>query len=148
MQCDTQAARTLADRVDLTLVTLPAAMKATLRGVDLARLAESGPLGASLARQSAAHAEDHEMSSLGRGHPGLPDDLINFHWDPVACAVALGWEGATVLDVRLQPVLNADVLRFQPGETGRALRVVTNVDGEAFTDTWLTAVEAAQQRPR
>ncbi len=53
-----------------------------------------------------------------------------------------------MLDVRLQPVLNADVLRFQPGETGRALRVVTNVDGEAFTDTWLTAVEAAQQRPR
>ncbi len=30
------------------------------------------------------------MSSLGRGHPDLPDDLINFHWDPVACAVGLG----------------------------------------------------------
>lgn len=146
VQCDTQAARMLADRAELTLVTLPAAMNAPLREVDLARLAASGPLGASLARQSAAHASDHGMSELGRDHPALPDDLINFHWDPVACAVALGWPGATMRDIRVQPVLDGGVLRFQPDKAGRALHVVTDVDGEAFTDTWLTAVEAAQHR--
>jgi hypothetical protein len=30
------------------------------------------------------------MTQLGRRHAGLPDGLLNFRYDPVACAVALG----------------------------------------------------------
>jgi hypothetical protein len=33
------------------------------------------------------------MAELGREHAALPDDLVNFHYDPVACAVALRWPG-------------------------------------------------------
>ena len=46
------------------------------------------------------------MAELGRVHAGLPDDLLNFHYDPVACAVALGWPGAAVEELRLRPVLD------------------------------------------
>lgn len=144
VQCDTQAARILADRADLTLVTLPAAMDAWLREVHLPRLTESGALGALLARQSNARADDGDMRRLGRNHDGLPNDLVNFHWDPVACAIALDWSGATFRNMRVQPVVDDGVLRFKPDQSGRPLRVVTAVDGDAFAETWLDAVERAQ----
>jgi purine nucleosidase len=144
VQCDTEAALTLVGSADLTLVTMPAPMTAPLREVDLPRLAASGPLGAALARQSAAHGADYAMRELGRAHTGLPDDLVNFHWDEVACAVALGWSGTTMEELTLTPVQVGDVVRFQPGEDGRDIRVVTHVDGEAFAEMWISAVEAAQ----
>jgi inosine-uridine nucleoside N-ribohydrolase len=145
VQFDTQAAKILAATTsELTLVTLPVTLKAHLRAADLPRLAASGPLGALLARQGEAHGEDSRMAELGRAHAGLPDDLLNFHYDPVACAVAVGWTGAVIQELRLRPVLEGGVLRFQPSEGERLMRVVAELDGTSFTDTWLAAVEAAQ----
>jgi hypothetical protein len=86
------------------------------------------------------------MAELGRAHAGLPDDLLNFQYDPVACAVAAGWNGAVVEEQRLQPVMEGDVLRFQPDQGGRPVRVVVDLDGASFTDAGLAAVEAAQHR--
>lgn len=84
------------------------------------------------------------MGKLGRRHPGLPDDLVNFHWDPVACAVAVA--GRVRSDnLRVQTVFEDDVLRFAPADDGQLIRVVTDVDGEDFAQTWLTAVESAQR---
>jgi purine nucleosidase len=83
------------------------------------------------------------MEKLGRDHSGLPDDLLNFQYDPVTCAVALGWSGATVEDIRVRPLRMDDVLSFQPHSEGRSTRVVLDVDGAAFRETWLSAVEAA-----
>jgi inosine-uridine nucleoside N-ribohydrolase len=148
VQCDTQAAQILAATTsELTLVTLPATLKAHLRAADLPRLGASGPLGALLARQGQAHGEDHGMAKLGRAHVGLPDDLVNFQYDPVACAVAVGWTGAVIQELRLQPVLDGEVLRFAPDLDGRLIRVVVDLDGASFTDTWLRTVELAQQGP-
>ena len=148
VQWDTRAARILAaTTAKLTLVTLPVTLKAHLRAVDLQRLRTSGPLGELLARQSEAHGEDHAMAELGRAHAGLPDDLLNFHYDPVACAVAVGWNGAIIEERRLRPVVEGGVLRFQPDQDGRLTRVVVDLDGTGLTETWLAAVEAAQQGP-
>ena len=94
------------------------------------------------ARQSEAHAQDTE--GRPRPRPRLPDDLVNLHWDPVTCAVALGWAGASVEELCLQAVLGDGVLRFQPNQAGRPTRVVVDLDGVPFTETWLAAVEAAQ----
>jgi hypothetical protein len=80
-------------------------------------------------------------------HAGLPDDLLNFQYDPVACAVPAGWNGVVVEEQRLRPVMDGDVLRFQPDQDGQLTRVVVDLDGEGFTETWLAAVEAAQQGP-
>lgn len=143
VQCDTRAARILAASSSLTLATLPVTLKAHLRAAHLPRLSASGPLGELLARQAEANGEDRKTAELAAAHVGLPDDLLNFHYDPVACAVALGWPGAAVEEVRLRPVLDGDVLRFQPAEDGRPTRVVVDLDGPAFAEAWLTAVEAA-----
>lgn len=145
VQWDTRAAEIVAATGRLTLVTLPATLHAHLRARDLPRLRDSGSLGRLLAGQGEAHAKTYEMDELGRTHAGLPDDLLNFHYDPVACAVALGWAGARVEEQRLRPLVEEGVLRFEPAPDGRPVRVAVNVDGERFTETWLSAVEAAQR---
>jgi purine nucleosidase len=148
VQFDTKAAQILAATTsELTLVTLPVTLKAHLRAADLPRLRACGLLGELLARQGEAHGEDHGMAELGRAHAGLPDDLVNFHYDPVACAVAVGWTGAVIQELRLQPVVDGEVLRFQPSQGGRLMSVVADLDGASFTETWLRTVELAQPAP-
>jgi len=144
VQCDTRAAAVVAEKADLTLVTMPATLKAHLRAAHLPRLRTSGPLGRLLAHQAEAHAQEWKFGDLARAHPGLPDDLLNFNYDPVACAVALGWPGAVAEQIGLEPVLDGEVLRFGPVQKGRPARVVVDIDAVAFTEAWLSAVEAAQ----
>ena len=55
---------------------------------------------------------------LAEENPKLPDDLLNFHHDPLAAAVAVGWDGVT----------------FDGN-------VVSDVDGDAFSERWLQAIE-------
>jgi purine nucleosidase len=143
VQWDTRAAEIVATTARLTLVTLPATLKAHLRGADLPRLQAAGPLGQLLARQGQAHGRTFQTDKLGRENPGLPEDLLNFQYDPVACAVALGWKGARVEQMRLRPVLGDGVLRFERNPDGRLTDVVVDVDGVAFSETWLRAVESA-----
>lgn len=113
VQWDTRAAEVVAATAQLILVTLSATLTAHLRRADLHRLRTAGPLGELLARQSEAHAEANHMEQLGREHSGLPDDLLNFQYDPAACAVAVGWSGATVEEMWLRPVQRDGVLSFQ-----------------------------------
>lgn len=129
--CDPRATEVaLAAIGDLTLVTLPAAATAHLRSRDLPRLRSLGPLGELMARQAEAYAADMGRRALAAAHSGLPDDLLNFHWDPVTCAVAAGWDGVVVEE-------RDDV----PGREGRATRIVTEVDGEGFGRYWLQQIE-------
>jgi inosine-uridine nucleoside N-ribohydrolase len=144
VQWDTRAAEVVAATADLTLVPLPVTLKAHLRAADLPRLRASGPLGELLARQGEAHGHDFQMAQMGRLHAGLPDDLLNFQYDPVACAVALGWPGAIVEETRLQLVHDGELVRFRPGTAGRPMRMLTDLDSDSFTEYWLNAVEAAQ----
>jgi purine nucleosidase len=79
--------------------------------------------------------------------PGPADDLLNFQYDPVACAVAVGWPGAVVEQARLQLVHEGELVRFRPGAAGRPMRMLAGLDSGGFTDYWLKAVEAAQALP-
>ena len=144
VQWDTRAATIVfAAATELTLATLSATLAAHLRAGHLPRLRAAGPLGELIARQSEAHARAQRMTDLGRAHAGLPDDLLNFHYDPVACAVALGWPGANIAEMRLHAVLERDTLRFEPHPEGQSTRVLIDLDEEAFRESWLSAVEAA-----
>lgn len=147
VQCDTTAAMQLLEAAGaLTLVTLSATLTSHLRAVHVERLHASGRIGRLLARQARAHAAENRMTELGRAHAGLPDDLLNFQYDPVACAVALGWPGATTDPLTLQPIIDAGILRFAPVDDGKQVEVVLDVDGAAFADTWLAAIERADSR--
>jgi inosine-uridine nucleoside N-ribohydrolase len=142
-QCDTRAVEIVAAAAHLTLVTLPAAMHAQLRARDLPRLRAAGEVGALLARQSEMHAGDGDVGALAHAHDGLSDDLVNFHWDPVTAAVAVGWEGASLEERVLACATDeGGVLQFSGDEAGRRATVVTAVDGIAFTDVFLACVEA------
>jgi hypothetical protein len=91
----------------------------------------------------------------------LPDDLVNFHWDPVAGAVAVGWPGVVIEELSVRPRFDGEILEFLevPGadagtagdsvagpDTGaRRTKVVVDIDVDAFRRTWLDAVAAAQR---
>jgi purine nucleosidase len=143
VQQDHLAARVVLARCDPVVVPLAATAQVTLRAAHLERLRAAGPLGALLADQGEAHARDHAMGELGRSWPGLPDDLLNFQHDPLACAVALGWDGATVEAVPTALEVGGGRLRMTRRAGAPALRVVTAVDGPAFEAAWLAAVERA-----
>jgi purine nucleosidase len=149
IQQDHQAARAVLEACDPVVVPLSATAQVHLRAADLPRLRAAGPLGALLADQAEAHARDHGTLELGRAWPGLPDDLLNFQHDPLACAVALGWEGARVEEVPVRLAVGGGRLRMTEAAGARPLRVVTAVDGPAFADAWLAAAEraAAAGRP-
>ena len=144
IQCDTRAAEIVVAKADVVLVTLPVTLGVHLRARDLRTVADSGPVGELLARQSTVHGEDRDMAALARAHEALPDDLVNFHWDPAATAVAVGWPGARIEEMNLVTRPEGGVVRFErtsdPEAGGRPAKVVVEIDGEAFTDAWLGAV--------
>jgi purine nucleosidase len=143
LQQDHLAARTVLEACDPLVVPLAATSQVHLRAAHLRRLRAAGPLGALLADQGQAHARDQGVTDLGRSWPGLPDDLLNFHHDPLACAVALGWDGVTVETIPTGLEAAGGRLRMTRRAGGRPLRVVTAVDGLAFEERWLAAVERA-----
>lgn len=147
VQCDTAAAETVfAAAGALTLVPLPATLAAHLRVRELPRLRRAGPLGRLIARESEEHARTSGKAELGPAHPALPDDLLNFHHDPVACAVALGWPVAAVEPARLRLEVAGGVARWRRDRSGREVEVAVSVDDDGFRRRWLAAVETAARR--
>ena len=126
----------------LTVVGLDVTVQVHLRGAHLERLRAAGPVGAVLAHSSLAHGTQHGNAAAGARHRGLPDDLVNYHHDPLACAVAIGWDGITVEERRLTPVMEDGALHLADDPAGRPTRVVTAVDADAFAERWLAAVES------
>ena len=126
----------------LTVVGLDVTVQAHLRGAHLERLRSLGPVGEVLARSSLAHGSEYGNATAGARHAALPDDLVNYHHDPLACAVAVGWDGVTVDERRLSPVMEDGALRLVEAPDGRPTRVVTAVDGPGFAERWLEAVAA------
>jgi inosine-uridine nucleoside N-ribohydrolase len=127
----------------LTVVGLDVTVQVHLRGAHLDRLRDDGgPVGEVLARSSLAHGTDDGNAAFGAKYPRLPDDLVNYHHDPLACAVAVGWDGVTVEERRLAPILEDGALRLVDSPDGRPVRLVTAVDADAFAERWLDAVTA------
>lgn len=126
----------------LTLVTLADTLRTAVRSRDLPRLRAAGPVGELLAGQAVAYAAQRGYPELAGRHEGLPDDLLHFLHDPLTCAVAVGWDGVRTAARRLHPVRRDGVLVMSRDESARAVRVVTDVDGPAFTERWLAAVES------
>lgn len=143
VQCDAYAARVVFESApDLTMVTIAATIQVPVRATDLPRMQSAGALGRLLAQQAIAQGAQH-YPDTGRDHAHLPDDLLNFHHDPLACAVAAGWPGAPTRQLRLRPVDESGVLRFEEDPSGRPVRVVDEVDQDAFREHWFRCIERA-----
>ena len=80
-------------------------------------------------------------SARGPSAPPYPDAVTQRY-----AGAAAGWPGATIEEIKLTPILDDDVLRFEPDERGRTTRVVVDIDAADFTDRWFEAVERVAAR--
>jgi inosine-uridine nucleoside N-ribohydrolase len=144
VQADVKSARHVLGACEpsrTTLVPLEVTVRTALRRAHLSVLQGGGPVARLVAHQAEAFAEDERPDlRFGRTCVGLPDDLVNFQHDPLACAVALGWSGVTVETIPLTPAVEDGWLLLRADPTGRPFRVVTAVDAARFAAYWLAAL--------
>jgi purine nucleosidase len=140
VQQDATAASIVWERCAPVVVQLSVCLEVRLCEAHLTRLRRGGDLARLVADQSELYGAQEGMGTTGRKNPGLPDDLLNFHYDPLACAVASGWDGAQVEELELRTRMEEGVLAFPEEPGGRKTRVVTEVDGPRFEEEWLRAV--------
>jgi purine nucleosidase len=141
IQYDVKSAHYILERFRPTIIPVEITIQTALRRAYLARLRQSGALGALIARQAEAHARDERYEEkYGRACAGLPDDTINFQHDPLACAVALGWDGVTITKTPLRFEVRDGLLHEWVNDTGRSMPVVTAVDAPRFNQYWLDIV--------
>jgi purine nucleosidase len=142
IQVDVKSAKHVIENSNPTLIPLTVTVETALRRVYLDDLQKAGALGRLIAEQAEAFAIDEQNESkFGQTHEGLPNDIINFQHDPLACAIALGWnEGVEVEEVPLILEEKDGFLQERIDPSGRLLRVVTKIDGLGFNEFWLNKI--------
>jgi inosine-uridine nucleoside N-ribohydrolase len=145
IQVDVQSAAVVLQQAHPTLIPLSVTVETWLRRAHLARLRQAGPLAQLIARQAEAFAADENYETLyGQSCTGLPDDTINFQHDALACAIALGWDGGlAVSEIPLALEIADGYLWERVDAAGVPTKVVTRVDGGAFSERWLRIVTRA-----
>ena len=148
VQVDVESAQYVLQHSSPTLVPLSVTVETSLRRAYLPALSRSGPLARLIARQAEAFARDEAIEArYGRTCPGLPDDIINFQHDPLACAIALDWnDGVEIDEIALKSEIEDGWLRQRVDAGGTPTRVVTRVDGGKFSEFWLSTVADSPQR--
>ena len=146
VQVDVASAHYVLQHSDPVLVPLSVTVETSLRRAYLPALGRSGPLARLIARQAEVFARDEGIEDrYGRTCPGLPDDTINFQHDPLACAIALGWQdGVEIDEIPLRSEVEDGWLRQRVDPGGTPTRVVTRVDGAKFGEFWLSTVAGAK----
>ena len=142
IQVDVQSSLLVLQQANPTLVQLSVTAETWLRRGYLGILRKAGPLAQLIAHQAEAYAEEtgYEVQ-YGQTCKGLPQDIINFQHDPLACAIALGWnEGVEISNVKLRLESRAGSLYQLPADEGYPAKVVTRVHGDRFSEFWLNMV--------
>jgi purine nucleosidase len=142
VQNDIGSARIVIERSHPTLVPLTVTVETALRRAHLPALRQAGPLAQLIARQAEAFAVEYgNEAQYGQTCAGLPDDIINFQHDPLACAIALGWhDGVEISELPLELAVEDGWLVQRIADDGRPTRVVTRVNGARFSQFWLDMV--------
>ena len=138
IQVDMHSAHFVLEHANPTFVPVTVTCQTALRRAYLPRLETSGCLGQLLARQAELCARlEHYEQRYGETCPGLPSDIINFLHDPLACAIALGWnEGVEIETIPLRLETRESWLYEIPDSDGIPMRLVTKIDGNAFNEYW------------
>jgi len=142
IQVDVKSAKHVIEHSNPTLIPLSVTVETALRRAYLGDLRESGAIGQLLAGQVEAFAVDEQNEKkIGETYEGLPNDLINFLHDPLACAIALGWnDGVEMEEVPLILEEKDGWLHERIDPSGRPIRIVTKIDGTRFNEFWLNQI--------
>lgn len=142
IQVDVKSAKHILEHANPTLIPLTVTVETTLRRTHLKDLGEAGRLGKLIECQAKAFAIDEQNEKkYGETCEGLPDDIINFLHDPLACAVALGWnEGVEIKELPLTIKEKDGWLYERIDPSGKLTRVVTKIDGSRFNEFWLNTM--------
>ena len=148
IQQDVAASRLAIETARPLLVPATITVETAFRAAYLPGLRQAGPLGELLARQGEAHEADNQtMARVGARYAHVPDDILNFQHDPLAVAVALGWEGVTIETLPLRLREEDGWLIEEERPDGVPIRVVTAVDGPRFNEFWYERVTSAGRPP-
>ncbi|MFL5732128.1 MAG: nucleoside hydrolase [Chloroflexia bacterium] len=147
IQVDMDSARYVLENADPVVIPLSVTAETFLRRAWLEDLRKSGSLGRLIARQAEAFAEDERFEfRYGQMCEALPNDIINFQHDPLACAIALGWDEGVEIEVLPLVFEEKDSwLTERIDASGKPTRVVTRVDGARFSEFWLELVAGPTQ---
>jgi purine nucleosidase len=139
IQVDVRSARHVIENSNPTIIPLTVTVETALRRAHLGDLRKAGSLGELLARQAEAFAVDEQNEKrFGQTCEGLPDDIINFLHDPLACAIALGYEDGIEFDEVPLTLEEVDgFLHERVDSSGWKFRIVTKINGPHFNDFWL-----------
>ena len=142
IQVDVRSAKYVLENSNPTLIPLTVTAETALRRSYLPDLRKADPLGQLISRQAEAFAldEQNEMK-YGETCEGLPNDIINFLHDPLACAIALGWdEGVEIEELPLVFEESDGWLHERIDPSGKLTRVITKVDGARFNEFWFRKI--------
>jgi hypothetical protein len=125
-----------------TLIPLSVTVETALRRAYLGDLSDSGILGQLLVQQAEAFAADEQNEKkFGETCEGLPNDIINFLHDPLACAIALGWNDEVEMEEVPLILEEKDGWLYERIDaSGKPIRIVTKVDGSRFNEFWLNKI--------
>jgi len=140
IQQDQEASRLVISRCAPTLIPISITAEVFLREADLPRLEGEGPLGRLIAHQAKLQAAYEKKQEYGRQFSLLPDDLLNFHYDPLTCAAAVGWDGIQMSDLSIALDNHDGFILMRRDPKGVPVRFATAVDGTRFNRDWLDVV--------
>ena len=102
VQADRVASRVVFEQSGPLITPLLVCMDVALEGTDIPALEAGGPLAKLVALQARLQFADSRFERLIAENPALPRNMLNFHWDPLACAAALGWDCITISELPLE----------------------------------------------
>jgi inosine-uridine nucleoside N-ribohydrolase len=140
VQADRVAAHIVFERLNPLVVPIDVTVQTAIRRREMPTLQSGGPLARLIASQSLLYGEDNGYVALAAANPGLPDDLLNFQHDPLACAVAIGWDCVRIEELPLAVGERDGSLLLEQTPEAPPLRIVTSVDADAFQTRWLETV--------
>ncbi len=142
IQVDVRSARHVIENSNPTLIPLTVTVETALQRAFLQDLQDAGPLGNLIARQAEQFAVDEQNEiKIGKVCEGLPDDIINFLHDPLACAIAVGYDkGIEIENVSLALEEEDSYLHEHLSPSGKEVRLVTKIDRSRFNQFWLDTI--------
>ncbi len=141
IQLDIASAKYVLEHANPTLIPLTVTVETSLRRAYIPELQSAGALGNLIARQAEAQGtSEQNEKKWGETCANLPNDILNFQHDPLACAVALGWNGVKKTILPLTFDIQDGWLHERVKTEGKPTTVVVEVDGNAFNTFWLKVV--------